>query len=151
MSDKSTQAQQVNSHKFKCWILCAKDLTTERQKFCIACNCDIERFLRFFAITCLIFLSRFSSISFRDCFSSFSISSNRFRVCNMRSSKSSSMFFHKELWSFSTIVTFWMSYCASRTVWYTFCAILYKEIKLVYNINNISRLFAKKNTIHSKR
>jgi hypothetical protein len=151
MSDKSTQAQQVNSHKFRCWILCAKDLTTERQRFCITCNCDIERFLRFFAITFLIFLSRFSSISFRDCFSSFSISSNHLRVCSMKSSRSSSMFFHKELWSSSTIVTSWMSYCASRTVWCTSCAILYKEIKLMYNINNIHRLFAKKDTIHSKR
>jgi hypothetical protein len=151
MNDKSTQAQQVNSHKFRCWILCAKDLTTERQRFCIACNCDIERFLRFFSIICLIFLSRFSSISFRDCFSSFSISSNRFRVCSMRSSKSLSRFFHKELWLSSTIVTFWMSYCASRIMWCTFYAILYKEIKLMYNINNISRLFAKKDTIHSKK
>jgi hypothetical protein len=150
MSDKSTQAQQVNSHKFRCWILCVKDLTIKRQKFCIACNCDIESFLRFFAIICLIFLFRFSSINFRDCFSSFSISLNRLRDCSMISSTSSLMFFHKELWSSSTIVTFWMSYCVSRIVWCTFCAILYKEIKLVYNINNISRLFAKQDTIHSK-
>jgi hypothetical protein len=63
-------------------------------------------------------------------FFSFSTSFNRLRVCKIESSESSSMFFHKEFWSFSTIVILWMSNRVSRIVWWTSCAILYKKVNI---------------------
>ncbi len=124
MKNNSTHVQHFKSHKLRCSILIVKNLTTERQRFCIAWNFVIWSYFRFFAVICLIFLILFISNRSRDFFSSFFMSSNRFRVCNMKSSRSSFVFFHKEFWSFSTIVISWMSSYASRIVWCTFYAIL---------------------------
>jgi hypothetical protein len=102
----------------------------KRQRFWTTWNWDINKIFRFFAIICLIFLTRFCSIKSRDCFSSFFMSFNRRRICRIESSKSSSIFFHKKLWSFSIIVSFWMSYRVFKIVWWTIYAILSSEVNI---------------------
>jgi hypothetical protein len=77
-------------------------------------------------------LTRFSSIIFRDFFSSFSISFSCLRVCKMRSSKSFFMFFYKELWSSSTIIIFFKLYFVFNTIWWISWTILRLTIN-VYN------------------
>jgi hypothetical protein len=124
MRNNSTHAQHFKSHKLRCSILIVRNLTTKRQRFCIAWNFVIWSCFRLFAVICLTFLILFISDKSRDFFFSFFMSSNRLRVCNMKSLKSSFVFFHKEFWSFSTIVISWMSNCASRIVWCISCAIL---------------------------
>ncbi len=103
---------------------------TSRQIFCTTWNFDIKRCFRSFAIISLISLTRSSSIKSRKLFFSFSTLFNCLRVCKIESSRSSSIFFHKEFSSSSIIVILCISNRVSRIVWWMSCAILNKCVSI---------------------
>ncbi len=124
--------QHFKSHEFTCLIFQVKNLNAERHNVWMTWNSAFNNCFRFRKIICFAFLTRFSSIIFRDFFSSFSISFSCLRVCKMRSSKSFFMFFYKELWSSSTIIIFFKLYFVFNTIWWISWTILRLTIN-VYN------------------